>query len=247
MDKYQDIIVNRIGDNISSFMITRKILKEINPRFIYQINKYNLDKTNYLSCNKSNKVSTVIIPKYCEVKGIWNQDLSFSNLDENILGNCCQFTSLFPKYNIPIEVATKEKLAYYNCQFKKIGDNLGINCDVNLPLTVVSIGKKYFNHYIMKKQHGNGFYLEYHDRPHYHQPLNYKASGFIILGKRINQELYHLTGFRIPYGYGIYMPKGVLHNDCCLTGDYLVIYSKTKNFSTANFYYKNNLVKFTFQ
>lgn len=68
----------------------------------------------------------------------------------------------------------------------------------------------------------------------------------MILAKRINQIEYHLTAFKIPFGSGVYLSPFVLHNDCCLIGKYLVIYTKSKEFSTANLFYQNDLVKIKF-
>ena len=75
-------------------------------------------------------------------------------------------------------------------------------------------------------------YLEYHKNPHFHMPINESASGGIVLAKQ-NGDSYHISCFRIPYGYASYIPPYTIHNDCFLIGDYYVIYSKSEPFSTC--------------
>jgi hypothetical protein len=72
---------------------------------------------------------------------------------------------------------------------------------------------------------GGDFYLEYHhDVPHYHQ--NIHGAGYYVLGK-VN------SNFKIPKDYTIYTAKGAIHCDAALTGEYLVGYHLSKNYSTV--------------
>lgn len=243
MNKYNDIIVDRKGTSPTSFMKTTKIIKEINPRFIYKITKNNLIKTNKLSSNFVFKKTDIIIPRYAEIYGQWkNNKLKYNK--ENILGQSSIFNSFYPFYKIPVDFTTQERLAFYGCYLYKNNSTIAFESDTCIPLTSMNIGKKYFSNYIMNKNLGNGFYLEYHDRPHYHQPLDINSRGFIILAKKFSEVIYLVTAFKIPFGYSLYIPPYVLHNDCCLIGKYNVIYSKTKKYSTANFHHNNQLVKF---
>jgi hypothetical protein len=95
----------------------------------------------------------------------------------------------------------------------------------------MSIGPNYVEKWIWNKDVGE--YLEYHDRPHLHVPMNEDASGYLILGKLVGKECYCLTAFSIPYGYGIYTPPNIIHSDAHLVGKYLTVYSKTESYSTV--------------
>jgi len=53
-----------------------------------------------------------------------------------------------------------------------------------------------------------------------------------VIGK-YNGDKIMLSAFKIPLGYGVKIPNNVIHNDCFLIGKYLVIYSKTENYSTV--------------
>lgn len=115
----------------------------------------------------------------------------------------------------------------------KIGDTIMFNSDAPLPVTIMNIGKNYAQDYLMNSEYGGGFYLEVHDRPHFHMPLNENAKGYLVLGKMISEDLYELSAFRIPFGYAIYTPGGIIHDDGFLVGDYMVIFSVTKEYKTA--------------
>ena len=68
--------------------------------------------------------------------------------------------------------------------------------------------------------------------PHFHMPLNKNADGYVILGRIIN-DICYLSAFNIPYNYAIYIKPNVIHCDAYLTGDYLVVYTKTEEYSTV--------------
>jgi hypothetical protein len=42
-----------------------------------------------------------------------------------------------------------------------------------------------------------------------------------------------MTAFKIPFGYGLYMPPNVIHCDSFLTGRFLIAYTNAKNFTTG--------------
>jgi len=86
--------------------------------------------------------------------------------------------------------------------------------------------------YLLQPSLGNGAYLEVHDRPHYHMPLNNHCHGHLILAKRVGSQ-YQLSAFAIPTGYAVYMKPWVIHSDAFLIGQYRMVYSITKHFSTV--------------
>jgi hypothetical protein len=107
---------------------------------------------------------------------------------------------------------------------------------------IVNIGKTYINDYILQENYGCGVYLEYHKNPHFHMPLNENSGGGIILAKKIEEDKYHISCFRIPNGYATYIPPYTIHNDCFLIGKYYVIYSKSEPFSTCLLRNKNDKI-----
>lgn len=104
----------------------------------------------------------------------------------------------------------------------------------------MEIGKKYVEGFLLNKDKGGGCYLEYHDTPHLHIPLNKDSKGYLILGKFSKDEV-HLSEFSIPYGYAIYTPSLTIHCDGFLVGHYMVLYTITPNYSTALLRSKNGI------
>ena len=193
------------------------------------------------------KPSNIIIkPKSIIVKLTENNKLDL---------NCSENNNIFDKnnilvcennkINIPIEYATKENLAYYNCQLINNFEIFKLESPIyKIPYFLMEIDDNYVKDYIMNKNEGGGVYLEYHDTPHFHFPTNEYCNGFITIGKKINDE-YEITGFKIPYGTGIYTPPNTIHNDCFLTGKWKVVYTNTNNFYTGIIRTKDNeLVEF---
>lgn len=238
LDKYKEIIVNRHGNTEDSFMITKKIIDEINPLNTYKVslNGLELDKEKNVISLESESSLYSVIPEYYEFEGKWlkESNIHFSNIENeaNILGGFCKFEIDLDAMQIPIQDATENNLLYYGCKLLKINDTIAFNTEDNLPLSIVSVGKNYVSQYILQEQYGGGVYLEYHKNPHFHMPVNESASGGIMLAKE-NGDAYHISCFRIPFGYATYIPPYTIHNDCFLIGDYYVIYSKSEPFSTC--------------
>ena len=134
---------------------------------------------------------------------------------------------------IPIAECTAENLAFYQCRLMHLGDSVNFESDEELPVTVTTIGEEYVDGYLMNEYKGGGSYLEYHDRPHFHMPLNKDARGYLIIGRKIDGIGTVMSAFQIPYKSGIYMAPWCVHSDAYLVGRYMVIYSKTEKFSTV--------------
>lgn len=235
--KYKSIIVKREGICPNSFMKTETIISEIFPYKYYTIldNKLQITNENYIYQNNKIELSTHI-PKHIKIYGIWNDDISLSFGDSNILGSNGLFITKEKQLTIPIDETTDENLGYYNAKLHKIGDNIEFESNQLLPLTIIDVGDNYIDGYIYPI--GNGVYCEKHNTPHYHQPLSPSCGGYLIIGKEFENGL-ELTAFTIPYGYGIYTPPYTIHNDSFLKGKYLVVYAKSETYSTVLFRTEN--------
>ena len=256
-EKYRDIIIDRQGIEPQSNMTTIDVINQIEPHIKYKIDRFNLIEINEKAytnqCANSLDADTDIDYtddknienskyqlKHSDIKSItisnnWNLDITEFTLKSNILGGSGSLIidkNEIGSNKLKIPVADINHIGYYDCKLLKFGDTVSFDTDAELPLCVMNIGPGYIKNYIYQK--AGGVYLEYHDRPHFHMPSDDKASGYLILGKKIcdNTKL-TLSAFKIPYGYAVYMNKYVIHNDCFLIGDYLVVYSKTDNYSTV--------------
>jgi hypothetical protein len=77
-------------------------------------------------------------------------------------------------------------------------------------------------------------------------PLSTDTEGYYILGKILNNKLL-LSAFIIPYRKAIYTPKNVIHSDANLIGNWMVVYTKSKEYSSVLIKNKKNeIVKIKF-
>ena len=172
--------------------------------------------------------------KWIKIKGHIKSNSSNVISSNNILGKNDYFITGLNNIVIPENDASQTLLNFYGAELISSNDVFNLNYQKKLPLFHVSIGSDYVNGYLLKENYGDGFYIEKHDTPHYHQPLDENSNGFLILGKFIDDYLY-LSKFKIPFGKAIYTPANIYHNDAFLIGNYNVIYTRTPNYSTLIF------------
>lgn len=176
-------------------------------------------------------------------------DRTIQTVDDNIniLGSNRIFLTKEPSYEIPQANATANEFAYYGAHLVPVGSVVQFPVDRVIPLTVMSIGKRYVHDYLLDRDLGGGFYIEHHNCQHYHQPVTTIAneegappqcttttSGWLILGKFINDSNHvEMSAFAIPHGYGVYLPSNILHCDAFLRGPHLVAYSPDPSYRTG--------------
>jgi len=237
--KYKCIIIDRRGDVMNSNMTTVEVINEVCPKKNYHIIDNNLIETDEL------KRGEPLIDgpnKYVAIPNTWDTTLKYNTERSNILGRSGTIHIEEDHISIPIT----QRYSFFGVKMYKVGDIISFNhINTSLPVCNVNIGINYINDYIMKD--AGGVYLEYHDRPHFHMPRNSSAGGYIVVGREID-EFILLAAIKIPFGYALYMPNYVIHNDCFLTGDYTVVYSQTPNYSNVLLCNKKNIpVKVTIE
>ena len=233
IDKYKNIIINRKSDKLNSNMTTLDIISEVKQNKYYKIKPNELLELNdNIEYKHIHPIQS--IPQVLEILNNWNKDLDIDTNTSNILGKSgiLLIDNLYLNNNniLRIPVGNINDINFYGCELYKYNDIIKFDIDCDLPVSIVEIGENYIEDYIMKI--AGGIYLEYHDRPHFHMPLNNESDGYLIIGK-CNVDKIMLSAFKIPLGYGVKIPNNVIHNDCFLIGKYLVIYSKTENYSTV--------------
>ncbi|WP_066014260.1 hypothetical protein [Endozoicomonas atrinae] len=227
------LLVNRKGDHCSAFMRTENIIGYAEPEKNYRLTWQGLVPEPLSTVSES--LTTPATPSLVNAKGEWIKDVDLSTKDANILGGMGSF--FLPddekELVIPVAPTTREHLAFYGCRLIKVGEVVSFDSTGNLPVTITSIGERYVDSYLMDQDKGGGTYLEVHDRPHLHMPLNKDAEGYLIIGKQTQEGDYLMSAFQVPFGYAIVMAPWVIHSDAYLVGRYLVIYSATPDFSTV--------------
>jgi len=232
-----NIKVKRIGDDPHSFMVTEDIIGYVKPGKHYKVTLKGLGETDEkigLAVNSKTKETI----KYQAVTGKWSPAKTNEYSDANLLGGFGTLEIGETTLEIPEVLATEQSLAFYGAKLIKINDVFQFETNEELPVTIMNIGKNYVQDYLKIPHLGGGTYIEHHDRPHFHLPIEPSASGHMIIGD-IKDEVYRLSGFKIPYGFGIYTPPNLLHADAYLIGRYIVVYSVTDDYSTVLFKTKN--------
>lgn len=242
---FPKILVNRKGPDPYAYMKTTDILGHVETGNTYTVNSDGLQLTQIdkngkkiLDDSQYLDISSIMLKNKWSNNNTKNKD---KDNGSNILGSDDQFMVDADKIYIPITDTTKRNLEYFGAKLLNIGDTLTIDTPYPLPITTMEIGKNYVKDYLLQEGLGNGCYLEYHDTPHFHMPLDDKSSGYLILGKIINDDI-HLTAFNIPYGKAIYTLPFTIHCDAFLIGKYIVLYTVTPHYSTALLKHNDNIV-----
>lgn len=187
----------------------------------------------------------VVVPNHFEFVAEWDKEIIESGEGNNILGDNGGLFFNESTLQFPSVKATKEALAYYGAV---LIDNSSIRFPgvEAYPLWKMHIGENYVQDYIMKKEGGGGFYLEFHhDQPHFHMVI--EGGGHYLLAKKIEENKFHITAFELTSGQAIYTKKGAIHCDAALTGELIVGYTASENCSTVLLRTKTNeMVKVEF-
>jgi hypothetical protein len=239
---YKDIFVYRKGYTDDSFMITNQLIDVItqnNQLLLFKDNQLirviNDDIPLSINHKKDYKIpNNIFVPGYFVNSNI-------NNNNNNILGYNDYFISKMEHIVIPESPIEQKYLNFYGATLIKPNMLFQMENNQAMPIFKMTIGQDYVENYLLKEEFGNGFYIETHDTPHFHQPLNIHSSGYIILGKKENGG-FHLTKFNIPYDYALYTHPNTYHCDAFLIGEYNVMYTKTNNYSTYLFRTENNKI-----
>ncbi len=228
----EGLIVDRRGTSAEAFMVTDDIIGHVVPGESYRLTLDGLEPTDLAPTPSSCIAQT---PPHVTIAGAWADVGETEAINANILGGFGSFNlaTADTTLAIPEAPATPEMLAYYGANLVAVGDVLCLEASGNLPVTVTSVGPRYVDDYVMVEGLGDGFYIEVHDRPHLHMPMDEDAGGHLVFGKKRDDGRYNLSAFRIPFGHAVVMSPYIIHTDACLVGRFLVIYSITKDFSTV--------------
>lgn len=232
------LIVNRVGQHTDAFMITRDIIKVLSAQQTYQLQYLPQGMPTLQPVIQQQMLTReddrLRLPKHAVVQGAWITATTDVHTEANILGGLGMLQLQDVPMPIPVVLANHADLAFYDARLLTSGSAIRFETRQNIPLTEVSIGKHYVDHYLSQAALGGGEYIEYHDQPHFWAPQNAQAGGHILLGRQIGQNFY-FTGFHIPFGCAVYLSPFALHSDAYLVGDYLVVYALCEKFSTVLF------------
>ena len=186
--------------------------------------------TNWVvdSTNKTGLQSGAEFPHKVTVKAQWLSATEalkenvkvVAGSDGNVFGSMGAL--LVPDdFKIPAVVADQENIKHYNLQLIKNGDVLAVESpEEDLLMLEYDYTSIYREEFLMKEHGGGGVFVEYHNFPHIHIPMEESCGGYIVIGKNNGDDTFDFTAYQIPYGYALYTPANTIHGDGTLVGKY---------------------------
>ncbi|MGB0631514.1 MAG: hypothetical protein ACPGRZ_12555 [Alphaproteobacteria bacterium] len=229
------LTVDRNGRLPESFMVTEGITGHVAPGQGYRIANADLVPTDGEDAQDFPPVTApASAPPHVRLTGTWDGGTGGDPTLGNIFGGVGTLTLDRTSFEIPAIASTPEALGFFGASLIGPEDTFSFHADIDLPVTVTAFGRNYVDGFLHVTDLGVGSYIEYHDMPHLHMPLDEQAGGYMLIGRRDDSD-YLITAFRIPFGQALYTAPEVLHADGYLIGRYMVIYAVTENYSNVIF------------
>ena len=178
--------------------------KKLKTKYITFINNYNWISGNSINNDILNKYN--LTKENCSLfKNPGVLELNNSIIDINIL-----------KTGYNYDLSSYKVQLVNNVTPFRFTRNMNKHAQHKLRIVTYCYGSDYIKNYIMKSC---GIFLEKHEFIQSITPLNNKCSGYVIIGREINNGL-ELIGLTIPYGYTLLVEAGAIHGDSTLVGLY---------------------------
>lgn len=251
MSSYAHLMIYRRGKTENAFMKTNHCITVIPPYsscmlFNTVLSVVNCDNDN--TDNNDNDISsnniTIPIPPQCCIPVIETERNAAKNVDNNILGSNHILNTLnrIDQMSIPIAECNSTNLSYYGAKLiTPERPYFTLDNIYPMPLFNMTIGSDYVSDYLLQPGLGDGFYMEKHNTPHIHIPVDNSSCGYYILGTIIDNSLY-ATAFQIPVNCAIYTPSNIYHCDAALVGNWNVMYACASQYTTYIIHNNDNTI-----
>lgn len=226
--------VNRGPEN--GRMQTLGLVRTVQANEVYTIDEGHLKTSQELFAidleAQATKPPIITQPDHLEFTAEWNKQALSSGKGNNVLGDNGGLYFKESTIRVPVVKATAETLAYYGAVLIPKNTAVRFPSDKPFPLWKMHVGPNYVKDFLMTKEGGGGFYLEFHhDQPHFHMIV--KGDGYYLLAKKVSDHTYHLTAFELSDGQAVYTKKGAIHCDAALKGDIICGYSSSDDCETV--------------
>lgn len=148
-------------------------------------------------------------------------------------------------FRIPAVVATPENVKFYGLQLLAKGEAFTLtSTEYDMALIEYDYKKNYRDDFLTQTEGGGGFFVERHNFPHLHIPLDNNCGGYIVIGKQMTQTMFAFTAFNIPHNHALYTPANTIHGDGTLIGNHGITVAKSSaKADTVLFYNKRTISK----
>jgi hypothetical protein len=208
------LMIHRKGETENAFMKTNHCITVIPPYSFCMLSNTILsvvncdDKDNNDDEDKYMDIANITIPSQCCISVIETETNTAKNADNNILGSNHILSTLnrIEQISIPVAECNSTNVSYYGAELiTQEKPYFKLDNTSPMPLFNMTIGFDYVKDYLLQPGLGDGFYMEKHNTPHIHIPVDTSSRGYYILGNIINSKLY-ATAFQIPANCAIYTP-----------------------------------------
>lgn len=148
-------------------------------------------------------------------------------------------------FKIPAVMATPENVKFYGISLLKKGESFTLSSsEYDMALVEYEYKKNYRDDFLTQTEGGGGFFVERHNFPHLHVPLDEGCGGYIIIGKQMSDTVFAFTAFQIPHEHGFYIPANTIHGDGTLVGNHAISVAKSSaKADTVLFYSQETISK----
>jgi hypothetical protein len=148
-------------------------------------------------------------------------------------------------FHIPAVEATTDNVKFYGLTLIAEGRPFTIDsADNDLALIAYDYDSRYRDDFLTQTEGGGGYFVERHDFPHLHIPLNDQCGGYIVIGKQMSERQFAFTAFRIPHRHALYTPAHTIHGDGTLVGTHAITVARSSaKADTVLFYNRNTISK----
>ncbi|MGZ0246501.1 MAG: hypothetical protein ACKVH1_11180, partial [Alphaproteobacteria bacterium] len=185
--------VNRRGEAVDAFMVTHEIVGHVAPGRVYCIGEHGivdapLNSSANSSANSPAEAPPMVdaaaqgstFPPHLRLSGEWDSSVAVETEQANIFGDIGTLILDSADIVIPAAAATSEMLGFYDARLLIAGEPFAFDTPVDLPIIHMEVGANYTTGFLEVASKGGGPFLEHHDRPHLHIPLDEEAGGYLI-------------------------------------------------------------------
>lgn len=234
---YEKFMVNRCGRGHDAVQIIRAIIGTVDKEHTYRITLDGLfEISDGLFTTNPAVTHTPVRPKLAAlIDAEWSSLEGAKQKHDNLLGRSCRLVvEDMELLRVPTAPASHEHLAFYGAELYQLGDTIKFRTPLKaMAVARAYIGQNYVSGYLLQPDLGGGAYLERHNQPHLHVPLNKDAAGHLILAKQVASGSFIMSAFRIPFGYAVYTRSNTLHCDSFLIGEYLAVFAVEDDYRTG--------------
>ena len=146
-------------------------------------------------------------------------------------------------FRIPAVQATPDNVKFYGLTLLPEREPFMIDSDeYDMALIEYDYSKNYRDDFLTQAKGGGGYFVERHNFPHLHVPLDDACGGYIVIGKQMAARQFAFTAFQIPHRHALYTPANTIHGDGTLVGKHAISVARSSAKADTVLFYNCNTI-----